>query len=100
MAQMKEAFCKAKSIPIEKKRTFGILLFIKVAGIANHLALFRISSKRAGIAHSPASFRSRGALFRAATSESRRFSAEKRRLMFAPNRFIRDLAQKIRLCTI
>ena len=53
---VKEAFCYAKSIPIEN-----------------------------GTAHSPASFRSRGALFRAATSESRRFSAEKRRLMFAPN---------------
>jgi hypothetical protein len=32
-----------------------------------------------------ASFRSRGALFCTAASESRRFSAEKRRLMFAPN---------------
>ena len=41
----------------------------------------RISLKRGSVFS--ASFRSRGALFRAATSESRRFSAEKRRLMFA-----------------
>ena len=70
MAQMKEAFCrKAKSIPIEKKRTFGILLFIKVAGIAHFLASFRSYSKKAGTAYSLASFRS--SLKRAGIAHSR-----------------------------
>jgi hypothetical protein len=38
----------------------------------------------------PASFRSSDELLRVRTSESRRFSAEKRRLMLEPNRFIME----------
>ena len=83
-------FCASKIFHISRSEIYhcAVRRNITQPKAEYHSPIGRISLKTLRVFS--ASFRSRGALFRAATSESRRFSAEKRRLMLAPNRFIRD----------